>query len=184
MKNLFYVSILSLFSISAMGSFSDFTTDGCSMFPDGKLSGTKTEWRHCCVIHDIDYWMGGEIHLKEKSDKDLKACVAHVKGRALGTTMLLGVTIGGAPSPLSWSWAYGHKKRSYKKLSTKDKKIIASKLERMIDTLILEKSVLNIDQLNLIAFKVRNEIHGLKNYLYDENVELDRLMLKVDELIL
>src|SRR5512136_747981 len=36
-----------------------FTTDGCSDFFDGVPMAEVKIWRHCCVIHDLRYWMGG-----------------------------------------------------------------------------------------------------------------------------
>lgn len=35
----------------------DFSTDGCSLFPDRSLIDAK-DWCECCVEHDIAYWQG------------------------------------------------------------------------------------------------------------------------------
>ncbi len=35
-----------------------FTSDGCSLAPDGTLSDVE-KWRPCCVAHDKIYWLGG-----------------------------------------------------------------------------------------------------------------------------
>jgi hypothetical protein len=39
-------------------SLQAFSTDGCSRFPDRAPNG-KSDWCHCCVVHDLAYWRGG-----------------------------------------------------------------------------------------------------------------------------
>src|SRR5262245_42851965 len=45
-----------------------FTTDGCSVWPDGS-------WRECCLVHDVAYWCGGPEE-RVRADQDLRSCVA------------------------------------------------------------------------------------------------------------
>lgn len=45
-----------------------FTTDGCSRSKDGN-------WKHCCVAHDMSYWMGGSWEDKKLADQELRACM-------------------------------------------------------------------------------------------------------------
>ena len=45
-----------------------FKSDGCTAFLDGC-------WRHCCVRHDKDYWMGGTPGERKVSDQRLRDCV-------------------------------------------------------------------------------------------------------------
>jgi len=80
-----------------------FTTDGCSMFPDG-------DWGGCCVEHDKAYWEGGSYADRKKADIELMRCVAG-KGRPwVAMLMYMGVRIGGCSLwPVPWRWGYGWK---------------------------------------------------------------------------
>jgi hypothetical protein len=79
-----------------------FTTDGCTMGPDGDQVG-------CCVNHDIEYWCGGSEHDRRDADDRLARCVKRVgRDTVLARTMRKGVRIGGEPeSPFPWRWGYG-----------------------------------------------------------------------------
>jgi hypothetical protein len=79
----------------------DFTSDGCSMWPD-------STWVSCCVEHDVDYWCGGNARARGASDAGLGACVRARAGRHVGDLMYWGVRAGGIPwQPFPWRWAYG-----------------------------------------------------------------------------
>lgn len=50
---------LSLATQSVMaGGLDDFSSDGCSQFPDGTFT-QENLWCDCCITHDIAYWQGG-----------------------------------------------------------------------------------------------------------------------------
>lgn len=83
-----------------------FTTDGCSMFPDGS-------WVHCCTIHDKAYWVGGSNSDRIEADFELKKCVSNTgpeaRWEALGWTMYVGVRFGGVgwiPTPFRWGYGW------------------------------------------------------------------------------
>jgi hypothetical protein len=80
----------------------EFTTDGCSMWPDGS-------WRKCCVIHDMPYWCGGSAEDRNDADHRLSECVAKESSWPwLGSLMYAGVRFGGMPWwPVPWRWGYG-----------------------------------------------------------------------------
>lgn len=84
----------------------EFTTDGCSLFPDGDYGG-------CCVEHDKAYWRGGTAAERKAADAKLAACVAakgHWYSKILGKMMYLGVQLFGAPwFPTWYRWGYGWK---------------------------------------------------------------------------
>ena len=67
-----------------------FTTDGCSMWPDGP-------WVDCCVSHDIAYWCSGNAEDRLAADKELQKCANDASFSPMGTLMLLGVRLGGGP---------------------------------------------------------------------------------------
>ena len=78
-----------------------FTTDGCSLWPD-------CTWVDCCVTHDMAYWCGGSCEDRERADEALRECVAEHGPTGMGTTMYVGVRIGGPPwLPFSFRWGYG-----------------------------------------------------------------------------
>ena len=76
-----------------------FTTDGCTMAPDG-------QWQTCCVEHDAVYWCGGSAEAREKADEKLQACVREKNGPA---GLMYGVVraLGHPYVPAPWRWGYG-----------------------------------------------------------------------------
>lgn len=86
----------------------DFKSDGCSAFPNGHLLSSKSEWLHCCFVHDLSYWYGGSRDQKIYADKELNECVSEVTTQTQGELMEIGVEVGGSPqSGLPWRWGYG-----------------------------------------------------------------------------
>lgn len=86
-----------------------FTTDGCSMFPDGS-PGDRTRWQHCCIEHDFEYFMGGTRKQRAEADRRLAECVDEAASPLLGNLMWAGVRLGGTPAlPTPWRWGYGWK---------------------------------------------------------------------------
>lgn len=106
----------------------DFTTDGCSMFPDG-TNEQPTLWRHCCVVHDFSYWQGGTYQQRKLADKALRLCLAEVDLPSLGSMMEIGVRLGGSPYfPTSFRWGYGWPyMRGYKALTEQELVKVAEK---------------------------------------------------------
>jgi len=85
-----------------------FTTDGCSLFPDGNLKN-KDAWCDCCIAHDLAYWQGGTKAQKKQADQALKHCVLEKTGnKLLADAMYQGVKLGGHPIFPNWyRWGYG-----------------------------------------------------------------------------
>ena len=79
-----------------------FTTDGCSMAPDG-------DYASCCVDHDIAYWCGGSDERRREADRRLAACVReHGHSPCFASFVRGTVRVGGAPwLPFPWRWGYG-----------------------------------------------------------------------------
>ena len=84
----------------------DFTTDGCSLFPD---SAGDACWADCCVAHDRAYWRGGTADERRRADAALRECVLAQTGKpTLAGAMYRGVRLGGAPLAPAWyRWGYG-----------------------------------------------------------------------------
>ena len=108
-----------------------FTSDGCSLFPDGTIKD-RGKWCDCCLNHDIAYWQGGTREDKENADEALRACILERTGdKALAETMYLGVRAGGLPAfPTSYRWAYGWKYgRNYRPLTEKEQAEVRERLD-------------------------------------------------------
>lgn len=97
----------------------EFTSDGCSLFPDGTLQN-RALWCDCCFQHDLAYWRGGSEVQREEADLALRVCVLERTGNAtLAAVMFDGVRVGGSPVFPTWyRWAYGwNYGRAYQTLS-------------------------------------------------------------------
>jgi hypothetical protein len=103
-----------------------YTSDGCSLFPDG-TSQAKDAWLHCCEAHDRRYWIGGTEEDRMSADLDLRSCVAATGRPELADWMLKGTRIGGGPYvPAGFRWGYGWSYlRGYKPLNEDERKQIA-----------------------------------------------------------
>jgi len=118
----FFVSV----TVSAE-NIKPFTSDGCSMFPDGTFE-QKELWLSCCTAHDYAYWQGGTYEKRLVADKELRQCVAKIGEPQIANLMLVGVRVGGSPYfPTSFRWGYGWSySRWYKALTAAEKKQIKS----------------------------------------------------------
>jgi protein tyrosine phosphatase (PTP) superfamily phosphohydrolase (DUF442 family) len=108
-----------------------FTSDGCSLFPDGTIRD-RTKWCDCCLSHDIAYWQGGTADERKKADEALRDCVRErTKDKALAETMYLGVRAGGHPAFPSWyRWGYGgNYGKGYTSLSDEEKQQVRKLLD-------------------------------------------------------
>ncbi len=98
---------LLLTACASRGPLQPFTTDGCSVFPDG-LPNHRTLWLQCCIEHDRRYWLGGTADERRAADKALRNCVQQVKEPSIAELMLRAVRVGGSPWwPTSFRWGYG-----------------------------------------------------------------------------
>lgn len=101
----FFLAVLAVFCRADI--LKPFTSDGCSVFPDGTIAQKKL-WLSCCESHDYDYWKGGTYQQRLDSDKALKQCVSNVGEPKIALIMLAGVRVGGTPFlPTSFRWGYG-----------------------------------------------------------------------------
>jgi len=123
-------SILAVRPASA-ADLQDFTSDGCSLFPDGSLQD-RSQWCDCCLKHDIAYWQGGTKKERLQADKTLQDCVMKRTGsKTLATMMYEGVRTGGHPAFPTWyRWGYGWKfGKGYRALSQQERQQARAKLD-------------------------------------------------------
>lgn len=135
MNRLFVPAVLAcalLFIGCATASdLNSFTSDGCSLFPDGTLH-ERSLWCDCCFNHDIAYWRGGSEVERKEADKALRLCVLDRTGnKALAGMMHDGVRAGGSPVFPTWyRWGYGwNYGRGYQQLAEEERKQVADRLD-------------------------------------------------------
>ncbi len=112
-----------LLACSGKQTIRPFYSDGCSLFPDGKV-GDRRLWCECCFRHDIAYWRGGTAEERKASDQELRSCVYEkTKDPRLAAVMYDGVRLGGSPVFVNWyRWAYGWPYgRGYKPLTDEER---------------------------------------------------------------
>lgn len=98
-------------SILAVPVFADtlkpFATDGCSLWIDGP-PGNPNLWRHCCVAHDLAYWIGGTEEQRKQADEAMKLCIRHAQQPMIASHTYNSVRMGGGPYwPSTYRWGYG-----------------------------------------------------------------------------
>ena len=108
--------------VHAADDIKPFTSDGCSLFPDG-YADKRELWLPCCLAHDKAYWQGGTWHQRLDADRQLKYCVVRLGEPVIAELMLNGVRIGGSPFwPTKFRWGYGWDYlRGYKPLDNNEK---------------------------------------------------------------
>lgn len=116
----------------ASDAIAPFTTDGCSLFPDGNPQH-KSLWFQCCIQHDMAYWMGGTEPQRRQADLALEQCVADFGEPEIASLMLAGVRAGGTPYlPSSYRWGYGWPlQRGYQALSPEETSLVESRLNTL-----------------------------------------------------
>ena len=109
----------------------DFTTDGCSMFPDGTPTQPKL-WCQCCVDHDKAYWAGGTADERRHADVVLKECVLALGQPKTAELIWVGVRFGGSaywPTPFRWSYGWPYT-RGYRALTLTELAAAQEKLQQ------------------------------------------------------
>lgn len=109
----------------------DFTSDGCSSFPEGTgFLGHPNAWVHCCLEHDKAYFAGGTEGERKSADRLLRRCVKDAGFEIIGPIMYAGVRVGGGPyDDTTYRWGYGWPYgRDYGPLSSSEKSWVKSKL--------------------------------------------------------
>ena len=127
-----YLCLLLGFSLTVHAQdIKPFSTDGCSLFPNG-VPNDRTRWLACCTQHDIQYWQGGSEQQRIESDKQLLRGVEKTGQTKIALLMHQGVRVGGAPYwPVPYRWGYGWTYlRGYKLLTKQEKQSVKRALEQ------------------------------------------------------
>jgi hypothetical protein len=127
---LLVTSLLIFGGCSKKPELSDFSSDGCSLFPDRSRISAK-DWCECCFEHDLAYWQGGTEAQRLAADERLRHCVLHKTGDPiLAEAMYNGVRLGGSPYFYNWyRWGYGwNDGRNYQALTLDEQRMVTEKL--------------------------------------------------------
>lgn len=120
-----------------------FVTDNCTMFVEGTMSEPNA-WKHCCVDHDLRYWLGGQKEESLKADMRLKKCVTDSGHPNYARLMFSAIRLG-RYSPIKnkykWGWGWNHE-QGYTPFSREEILVINKNLDE-----------LNFDPLYLADFK-------------------------------
>nr|WP_237057534.1 FAD-binding oxidoreductase [Microbulbifer sediminum] len=124
------LSVITTTPVWAATEIKPFTSDDCSLFPDGTYEA-DTLWLDCCRAHDLAYWQGGTYRQRLEADRELEACVADAGEPGIGRLMLAGVRVGGSPFlPTSFRWGYGWPyQRGYGPLSDEERSAVRAALD-------------------------------------------------------
>lgn len=81
------------FSVQAGQGLRPFSTDGCTLSPDG-TPARPSLWRACCVAHDLRLWGGGTREQRDSADLKLRSCVRERAGATVADIIYGGVRAG------------------------------------------------------------------------------------------
>lgn len=119
-----------------------FESDYCTMFMDGPADRPGL-WKHCCLAHDLRYWVGGSSADMDRTDLRLKSCVQQIAGENWADLIYFGVRAGHhAPIKHKYHWSWGWmQKRDLTPLTDAEKKLAVESIRR-----------LNITEINIEEF--------------------------------
>ena len=123
---------LKLYDANGTNALAPFTTDGCSLFPNGTIEDTD-RWLDCCVEHDIAYWKGGTEQERLEADIRLRECILQKTGDGnLAKFIYDSVRTWGGPVFPNWyRWAYGWPYgREYEPLTDDDLKQVRDRMRQ------------------------------------------------------
>jgi hypothetical protein len=128
------MKIIILLILLSQNSFSqviqNFKTDGCTMYRNGTRDEPQ-KWLHCCLEHDLRYWIGGDYDDQKISDLKLKQCVKKAAGNLQSQLIYRGVRLGHySPIKTKYSWGWGWiEDKKFTSLSVLEKEIALSSIE-------------------------------------------------------
>lgn len=94
----------------------EFETDYCTNYVEGTIKNPD-QWKHCCLIHDMYFWAGGDRSDRDKADLELKSCIEETGAPTQASIMYYAVRAG-SYSPIKYpkrqwnnGWNDGRKER-------------------------------------------------------------------------
>lgn len=127
---IFFLLFLTNFSFANTSQIAPFETDYCTNYPEGPKE-KPDQWKHCCLVHDMYFWAGGNKQNRYDADLELKSCIEATGALHQAKIMYYAVRIG-SYSPIKYSkkkWNNGWSKRaSFQTLSLEDIQSIEKEL--------------------------------------------------------
>lgn len=131
---LFTLFIITTFFAQALGEtpiLSNFKTDYCTNYPEGPKK-EPTAWKHCCLKHDMYFWVGGLKSDRNEADLELKDCIIDSGYPRQAEIMYSAVRLG-SYSPIKYPerrWGNGWKNRmEFKSLTAEEIQAIKNELD-------------------------------------------------------
>lgn len=148
-------------------TFEVFKSDGCSAYPDGIPFIETSAWLHCCMAHDIEYYVGGTFEEKALADEELNSCVAGNSADWHGSVMEWGVYLGGTPyMNTGWRWGYGwNLLRPYGDRSEFEDRMISKKYDSILEGISEWTEYLSPNQLEYVIKKYRTKREEIFKYI-------------------
>jgi hypothetical protein len=121
--------------------FKNFETDFCTMFKEG-TNEEPNLWKHCCIKHDLAYWVAGSKNDMKRADSEIKNCVEKSGKPFIAKLMYSGIKLGHF-SPIKnkykWGWAHDENRKTYQELSVQEIEEISLRILEVegVDTQIL-----------------------------------------------
>jgi hypothetical protein len=118
------------FTLAQTSQVAPFETDYCTNYPEGTKE-KPDQWKHCCLVHDMYFWAGGNKQNRYDADLELKSCIEATGAIHQSKIMYYAVRIG-SYSPIKYSkkkWNHGWTQRgSFQTLSVEDIRSIEKEL--------------------------------------------------------
>lgn len=129
-----------------------FTTDFCTGYMEGPAS-EPMKWAHCCVEHDLNFWVGGTADERNTADLGLKKCVADTGEPEQAQIIFMGVRLGYySPYHIKdkrWGNGWVDESRAhYRSLSKSEIQLISETLheDETVNSEILERFLASLNQ--------------------------------------
>ena len=102
-----------------------FKTDLCTHYPN-TTDGILRPYTKCCLMHDVEYYLGGTKKDRKNADKNLRDCFRTMGYNLRSRVVFSGVRIFGKHY---WGYAFKDLKPAYWELTPEQKKILLINLE-------------------------------------------------------
>lgn len=136
-------------SFAGDSQLSSFETDYCTNYAEGTNENPE-QWKHCCLIHDMYFWAGGNKQDRYDSDLELRTCIEKTGAFKQARLMYYAVRAG-SYSPIKYpkrKWNNGWSERpGYYSLSVEDIYLIENELQSGYDFVTPEIKSYFINQL-------------------------------------
>ncbi len=132
-KRFFLAVLILLVSVGseAATGLSPFTSDLCTGFPEGTRRRPDL-WKHCCIEHDLYFWVGGCRAARREADRRIRECIRDAGAPGVAWIMYAGIKLGGL-SPIKikkgrWGNGWQDGRGAYRPLNDADLPFIEESL--------------------------------------------------------